>query len=266
MTAVPWTLRALRRALADGITSPSELAETALARSNGNAEPQHLPLAGRRVDARGSRACRGHAAFEWRAVRRWPPRAVGPAYLSEGLLRPRRLAHHVRRAFLSRSERHGHARLLAGGAITRSRRRDRGQNPPSSAGLRNHRRESGVWRLRAATRFRRAHRRLFKRRSRQRAGGFGRGRHRHRHRRLRSRARGARAGWPAIAPPSAAATGAAARTWPNPSTPWAGSFATSKMRRFWPRRLPLSKTRNDNSLHTFRDFLATNFSTIASRR
>jgi aspartyl-tRNA(Asn)/glutamyl-tRNA(Gln) amidotransferase subunit A len=37
MTAVPWTLRALRRALADEITSPSELAETALARSNGNA-------------------------------------------------------------------------------------------------------------------------------------------------------------------------------------------------------------------------------------
>jgi aspartyl-tRNA(Asn)/glutamyl-tRNA(Gln) amidotransferase subunit A len=37
MTAVPWTLRALRRALADGITSPSELAEAALARSNGNA-------------------------------------------------------------------------------------------------------------------------------------------------------------------------------------------------------------------------------------
>ena len=37
MTALPWTLRALRRALADGTTSPSELAEAALARSNGNA-------------------------------------------------------------------------------------------------------------------------------------------------------------------------------------------------------------------------------------
>jgi len=37
MTAVPWTLRALRRALAGGTTSPSELAEAALARSNGNA-------------------------------------------------------------------------------------------------------------------------------------------------------------------------------------------------------------------------------------
>lgn len=37
MTAVPWTLRALRRALANGTTSPSELAEAALARSNGNA-------------------------------------------------------------------------------------------------------------------------------------------------------------------------------------------------------------------------------------
>jgi aspartyl-tRNA(Asn)/glutamyl-tRNA(Gln) amidotransferase subunit A len=37
MTAVPCTLRALRRALADGTTSPSELAEAALARSNGNA-------------------------------------------------------------------------------------------------------------------------------------------------------------------------------------------------------------------------------------
>jgi aspartyl-tRNA(Asn)/glutamyl-tRNA(Gln) amidotransferase subunit A len=37
MTADPWTLRALRRALADGTTSPSDLAEAALARSNGNA-------------------------------------------------------------------------------------------------------------------------------------------------------------------------------------------------------------------------------------
>jgi aspartyl-tRNA(Asn)/glutamyl-tRNA(Gln) amidotransferase subunit A len=37
MTALPWTLRALRRALADGVTSPSELAEAALSRSNGNA-------------------------------------------------------------------------------------------------------------------------------------------------------------------------------------------------------------------------------------
>lgn len=37
MTAAPWTLRDLRRALANGTTSPSELAETALARCNGNA-------------------------------------------------------------------------------------------------------------------------------------------------------------------------------------------------------------------------------------
>jgi aspartyl-tRNA(Asn)/glutamyl-tRNA(Gln) amidotransferase subunit A len=37
MTAVPWTLRALRRALASGTTSPSKLAEAALARSNGSA-------------------------------------------------------------------------------------------------------------------------------------------------------------------------------------------------------------------------------------
>jgi aspartyl-tRNA(Asn)/glutamyl-tRNA(Gln) amidotransferase subunit A len=37
MTAIPWTLRALRQALANGTTSPSELAEAALARSNGNA-------------------------------------------------------------------------------------------------------------------------------------------------------------------------------------------------------------------------------------
>jgi Asp-tRNA(Asn)/Glu-tRNA(Gln) amidotransferase A subunit family amidase len=37
MTAAPWTLRALRRALASGSASPTELAEAALARSNGNA-------------------------------------------------------------------------------------------------------------------------------------------------------------------------------------------------------------------------------------
>ncbi|MDR3799161.1 MAG: amidase [Terracidiphilus sp.] len=37
MTAAPWTLRALRRALASGTTSPSQLAEAALARCNGNA-------------------------------------------------------------------------------------------------------------------------------------------------------------------------------------------------------------------------------------
>lgn len=34
---VPWTLRALRHALANGTTTPSQLAETALARCNGNA-------------------------------------------------------------------------------------------------------------------------------------------------------------------------------------------------------------------------------------
>jgi aspartyl-tRNA(Asn)/glutamyl-tRNA(Gln) amidotransferase subunit A len=37
MTVTSWTLRALRRALAEGTTSPSQLAEAALARSNGNA-------------------------------------------------------------------------------------------------------------------------------------------------------------------------------------------------------------------------------------
>ncbi len=36
MTAVPWTLRALRYALANGTTTPSQLAEAALARSNGS--------------------------------------------------------------------------------------------------------------------------------------------------------------------------------------------------------------------------------------
>jgi aspartyl-tRNA(Asn)/glutamyl-tRNA(Gln) amidotransferase subunit A len=37
MIAAPWTLRALRRALANGTATPTELAEAALARSNGNA-------------------------------------------------------------------------------------------------------------------------------------------------------------------------------------------------------------------------------------
>ena len=36
MTAVPWTLRAFRYALANGTTTPSQLAEAALARSNGS--------------------------------------------------------------------------------------------------------------------------------------------------------------------------------------------------------------------------------------
>jgi aspartyl-tRNA(Asn)/glutamyl-tRNA(Gln) amidotransferase subunit A len=37
MIADPWNLRALRRALAEGTTTPTQLAESALARSNGNA-------------------------------------------------------------------------------------------------------------------------------------------------------------------------------------------------------------------------------------
>ncbi|MGB0081772.1 MAG: amidase, partial [Terracidiphilus sp.] len=36
MIDVPWTVRALRQALANGTTSPSQLAEAALARSNGS--------------------------------------------------------------------------------------------------------------------------------------------------------------------------------------------------------------------------------------
>ena len=52
--------------------------------------------------------------------------------------------------------------------------------------------------------------------------------------RLRPRAcRALRAGR-SIEPRSGAATGAAVRTWRNPSTPWAGSFAILKMRRCWP--------------------------------
>jgi len=37
MTATPWTIRALRRALANGTTTPTELTKAALAHSNGNA-------------------------------------------------------------------------------------------------------------------------------------------------------------------------------------------------------------------------------------
>jgi hypothetical protein len=38
MTALPWTIRGLREALAAGASRPSELAELALSRTNGNAE------------------------------------------------------------------------------------------------------------------------------------------------------------------------------------------------------------------------------------
>ncbi len=37
MTALPWTIRGLREALAAGASRPSELAELALSRANGNA-------------------------------------------------------------------------------------------------------------------------------------------------------------------------------------------------------------------------------------
>ena len=110
--------------------------------------PQHLPLAGCGLDPRGSSPRRGDAALERRPVRRRPFRAVGPARLGQGLLRSRRFPHHVRRALLPRSKRHGEERLLAGGTTARRRSSHRGKNSPSSAGVRNHRRESGVRRLR----------------------------------------------------------------------------------------------------------------------
>ena len=77
MTALPWTLRALRHALANGTTRPSELAEPALARSNGNA--------GRNTylwqDAAWTRAEAARAEAmprgDWRPVRRWPSRLWG---------------------------------------------------------------------------------------------------------------------------------------------------------------------------------------------
>ena len=149
--------------------------------------PQYLHLAGRRLDTRRSGPRRNDAAIERRPLRRRPVRALGSADFGERLLRPRRLADKLRCAFLPRSRRQSHSRLLARGATSCCRSRNRRQNSSSPAGLRDYRRESRVWRLRAASRFRRAHRGLVKRRCGQRAGGLGGSCHRHGHRRIGAR-------------------------------------------------------------------------------
>ena len=73
-------------------------------------------------------------------------------------------------------------------AAARRGRGDYRQDPPASPRLRHHRRKPRVRRLPSTRQGRRAHRRLFIRRMRKRAGGLSRCRHRHRYRRFRSRA------------------------------------------------------------------------------
>ena len=98
------TIRALRSALANGITATCrDLADQALANANQNPEPQYLPVAGPGVDACRSGARGGDAERRRRPVRRWPRHAVGPAGLGEGLLRPGGRADQLRREVLSRS-------------------------------------------------------------------------------------------------------------------------------------------------------------------
>ena len=221
----PWTIRGLRAALAAGFLSPSELAESALARSNGNAS--HNTYLWQDAAWTRAEAARAEAMppFKRRPVRRRPARALGPAHLGERLLRPRRLAHHVRRAFLSRS------------ATARPRATPGWWNncappePSSSAkptsirwptesparipslatacSLATPARSPAA--LQAALRPACRRARPWPPSARTPAAPCARP--------PRS------AGWPDIAPRSAAAIGAAARIWRNPSTPWAGSFA-----------------------------------------
>ena len=91
------------------------------------------------------------------------------------------------------AEKNGIARAdsTRGCAAAPGRRRDHGQDPSASAGLRHHRREQRLRRLRSAARSTATHRRLVQRERRQRAGGLGSGRHRHRYRGFHPRAGGA---------------------------------------------------------------------------
>ena len=170
MTTSPWTIRGLRPALASGNLQPPLSPTEALAQSNGipaatriSGRTRHGPALKRRALEAMPRGKGGPSAMD-------AQRALGPAHLSEGLLRPGRRAHQLRRA-ASIAICNGVAaqRFLAGGAASRRRRSHHRQDAPASAGLWHHRRESGVRRLPAARQSHRADRRLVKRRRGQRA-------------------------------------------------------------------------------------------------
>ncbi len=184
------------------------------------------------MDPRGSRTRRGHAAFDWRPVRRWPRRACGvcPSRSRTASTSP---ARRPRAACVSYRDLNGTAthdswlveQLRAAGAVIVGKTHLHplaygitGENPEfgdcvqprdsgaltggsSSGAVASVQEGSAVAAIGTDT------------------GGSVRA----------PAALGGLAGY--RAPPSAAATGAAARTWPSPSTPWVGSSATLKMRR-----------------------------------
>ena len=106
MASTPWTVRGLRHSLAIGVLQPSALADLALARSNQNPGRntylwQNAAWTRAEADARP-----GHSPRRRRPLRRWTKRTLGPARLSQRLLRPGRRTHQLRRPLLPRPQRH----------------------------------------------------------------------------------------------------------------------------------------------------------------
>ena len=188
MTARSWTFRGLRAALAAGSRRPSELAESALANSNGNAgRNTYIWQDADWTRAEAARAetmqpSSGGPFGDGRSALWGLPISVKDCFDLAGS--PTSCGVHFYRDRDGKATRDSW--LVERLACFRSR--DRRQNSSSRAGLRDYRRESRIWRLCAASRFRRAHRGLVKRRCGQRAGGLGGSCHRHGHRRIGARA------------------------------------------------------------------------------
>ena len=174
-----WTIRELRAALAAGTVRPSQLAQTALARANQNAgrntylwqDAAWTLAAAARAEAmpRGS----GGPFGDGRSALWGLPVAVKDCFDLAGS--PTSCGVRFYRDLNGTAARDSWLveQLRAAGAVIV------GKTHLHRAGLRNHRRESRIRRLRAASRCKRAHRRLVQRRCCQRAGGFCRSRHRH---------------------------------------------------------------------------------------
>jgi hypothetical protein len=150
MSAYPRTVGGLRRALAGGSSSPSELAERALTHANAN--PGRNTYLWQNAVWTRAEAARAEAVPRGSVGPFGDGRSalVGPSHFRKRLFRPRRSTHNQRRAILWRIERQRHPGFLARAATARGWRGHHRQNSPAPAGLRNHRRESRIRRLPAA--------------------------------------------------------------------------------------------------------------------
>ncbi len=172
----------LREQLARGDITPRAAAEAALSRANSNASHNvYLALDAEKVREEADTLPRRFPHCCQAASLRRP-------CFDQRLLRRCRIPDNIGFAFLRRTQRRGGRGFRRGLSPAFAGRDHHRQDAHASTGLRHHRRKSGLWRLRAATRRAATNRRVLQRRRGQRAGAVGAGGDRDGHRRFGARA------------------------------------------------------------------------------